>query len=104
MSPGHTAEVFVSDNSFRSHPLLPLINEVEPQRDQRAKLEASQHHPQKTLQDTANSRDVASTVSRVLGFFLISFLEINFHFNKKVERERKPAQATISRAPNSASA
>lgn len=63
MSPGHTAEVFVSDNSFRSHPLLPLIIEVEPQRDQRAKLEASQHHPQKILQDTANSRDVASTVS-----------------------------------------
>lgn len=68
MSPGHSAEVFVSDNSFRSHPLLPLIIEVEPQRDQRANLEASQHHLQKILQDTANSQDVASTVSRVLGF------------------------------------
>jgi hypothetical protein len=51
-------EVFVLDNSFRSHHWLPLIIEPEPQRDQRAKLEASQQHHQKILQDAANSQDV----------------------------------------------
>lgn len=98
MSPRHTAEVFASDNSFRSHPWLPLVIELEPQRDQRAKLEASQYHLQKILQDTANSRDVASSVSRVLGFLLIFCLEINFHFNKKW-KEKESQHRQVSRVP-----
>lgn len=99
MSPRHTAEVFVSDNSFGSHPWLPLITELKPQRDQRAKLEAGQHHLQKILQDTANSQDLVSIVSQVLGFFLISCLEINFLFDKKWKEEESQHRKGGSHVP-----
>lgn len=58
-------EVFVLDNSFRSHHWLPLIIEPEPQRDQRAKLEASQQHHHmtielKTIQDVKDFVEISS--------------------------------------------